>query len=244
MTKSPVVQSQAAVLNPTEWDSWLSRRAQEWGTGEEMTRKHRFRHVQGCSELQTRTPENKVAHILEQMVLSCNHRWGGPTSQMLAEMGRGREEGGGRKGGKPNRSWVLSRCEWKHAYPPWFRGGNRCLSQTRERLKYSLMLSLGNKWFLHIPQVWVWISLGLQLRLISLHRLLSERTNHVCKKRAAWGPDRGSHPMVGDPLCSGIEWQWGMHAGFPTHVPSAPKQGGFQPFCLRCVVWGFNGWAQ
>lgn len=38
---------------------------------------------------------SKVAHILEQMVLSCSHRWGWPTStQMLAEMGAG---GGGER---------------------------------------------------------------------------------------------------------------------------------------------------
>lgn len=53
-----------------------------------------------------------------------------------------------------------------------------------------LMLSLGNQRFLHLPQAWVWISLGLQLRLISLHSLLKctvECTNCACKKRAAWG---------------------------------------------------------
>lgn len=44
---------------------------------------------------------SKVAHILEQMVLSCSHRWGGPTSQMLAEMGRGGgEKREGEKRGK------------------------------------------------------------------------------------------------------------------------------------------------
>lgn len=51
-----------------------------------------------------------------------------------------------------------------------------------------LMLSLGNQRFLHLPQAWVWISLGLQLRLISLHSLLKctvECTNCACKKRAA-----------------------------------------------------------
>lgn len=52
------------------------------------------------------------------------------------------------------------------------------------------MLSLGDQWFLHISQVWVWIFLGLQLRLTFLHKLLKctgECTNCVCKKWATWG---------------------------------------------------------
>lgn len=72
------------------------------------------------------------------------------------------------------------------------------------------MLSLGNQWFLHIPQVWAWISLGLQLRLISLHRLLdSQKVSTVYAKRGLLEASPDAMPgtaitVVGDPLCSGM----------------------------------------
>lgn len=220
------------------------------GTGpreEEMTRSIGSVMSTGALNCRPGLLRSKVAHILQQMVVSCNHRRGGPTSQMLAETGRGRREGVGRKGESQIAHEYCQEVKENMLISHGSGGGDRCLSQTRERLKCSFTLSLGNKWFSISHRVWVWISLGLQLRLMSLHRLLKWTYQPCLQKggclRLALTPHPAQPGRWWKPTLFRDRVTVGMHAGFPTHVASAPKQGGFQPFCLRCVVWGFNGWA-
>lgn len=85
------------------------------------------------------------------------------------------------------------------------------------------MLSLGSQWFLHIPQVQVWISLELQLRLVSLHGLLKctvECTNCVCKSgllEASSGATSGTaNTDCGRPALS----RGGVTLGGCTQVPN------------------------
>ena len=78
-----------------------------------------------------------------------------------------------------------------------------------------------------------------------MDRVLSgqlEGISCVCKKSGQLeaSPDAmpgTAIPVVGDSLCSGRD-----DSGFPIHSASAQSEG-FEaaPFCLHCVVWGFNG---
>lgn len=99
--------------------------------------------------------ESKL-HILEQMASLCtiDYRWGWSTSaQIPAGTGRGKGRGRGRRRRRAEVLGSSQGAEETCVSPTVNESANRCLSQRWERLKYILMLSLGNQWFLHIAQV-------------------------------------------------------------------------------------------
>ena len=152
---NPCVSSQAhrspgaAVLSPAsraEWESWLRQGCPGMGHREEehdgkaSVPLHLW--VLNCRPGLLRS---KAAHILEQMASLCTISIGG-LAHICTDAERGRRQ-------RAEALSTQSRCGRKRAYLPWLTRVGTGLSRRWERLKYILMLSLGNQWFLHIPQV-------------------------------------------------------------------------------------------
>lgn len=198
------------------------------------------------------------------MVLPCNHRLQVGLAHIctdVAEVGRRTRRERKRRGVRC--SWELLRCGRKRAFmylPCLMRVGRGVFYKHEKDNKIQLDA------FLRQPVVSLYLtSMGLDFlgvttkahfpaQAAEAHSWMYQLCTYGKSGLFEASPDAMpgiAIPMVGDPFCSGLGWQWGPR--FPIHLLSAPEQWGFQgpillpSLCCLGVQWlgmvaGKDGW--